>query len=102
VTTSAASNVWQSATLVGASVAAATNTEISHATEAWIQVGDYGWVLPPYNAAPANSVAPISFRCTTAGTAIVKWNNPTAGALTPANASAASPYMFICHRGGQY
>lgn len=87
-------STYVSTTLVGASVAAG-GAELTHATEPWAKPNQGGIVLPSPNQAAANAVYPVSWRCTTAGTVLVLWANPTAGALTPANASGANPYTFI-------
>jgi hypothetical protein len=93
---SSAPGAQLSTTLVGASVTAALSQEISHATETWAQAGQYGYCIGPLNGAPANAVRPGQWRCAVAGTVILTWTNATAGNLTPANASAANPYLFIC------
>ena len=90
-----AGSSYTSTTLVGASVLAATTTEITHATEPWAVVNQAGIVLSPPNAAAANSVFPVSWRCTTAGTVLIRWCNPTAGNLTPSSASGSNPYTFV-------
>jgi hypothetical protein len=83
-----------STTLVGASVAAG-GAEISHATETWCKAGMYGYCIGPLNGAPANAVRPGQWRCAADGTCILSWHNGTAGALTPASASGANPYLFV-------
>lgn len=85
-----------STTLVGASVLASVTSEVSHATETWAKAGQYGICVGPLNGAPANEVRPGQWRCAVNGTVILSWCNPTIGALTPANASAANPYLFLC------
>jgi len=81
------------------SIAANSNTEVN-ATSQPVDVNDQGWVMFYPGVTPANNVRPGTFRCTTAGTAIISWNNPTAGALTPTAPTATTPYLFVIVKSG--
>ena len=62
-----------------------------------INVGETGFC---FIGTPAtNQVRAVHVRCTTAGSAIISFLNPTAGGLTPTAASASAPYIFVLFGG---
>jgi len=77
----------------------AGGAEVTHTGQA-VDVNDSGWVFFHPSVTPANAVRPGTFRCTTAGSMIVTYVNPTAGALTPTASTATTPYWFIKVKAG--
>jgi hypothetical protein len=78
---------------------AAGGAEVSHTGQP-VDVNDTGFVFFHPSVTPANAVRPGTFRCTTAGTAIVTYVNPTAGALTPTASTATTPYLLVVVKSG--
>lgn len=76
------------------SVLANTNTAITQAGVD-IAVGEFGIC---FLGTPAtNAVVGGHVFCTTAGTASIRFLNPTVGALTPTPASVAAPYVLVLY-----
>jgi len=83
--------VIQSA-LVPASVATVTVAEQTFTLQN-VAAGDRGFLIPP-NVAPTAGVAPTQWRCTTAGSLIAAFVNPTAGGVVPIT-GATNQYSIV-------
>lgn len=92
--------IVQSGTITPGSIAGPTSAEVSHTSQP-VVAGDVGFLMFNGATALANSVRPSTFRCTTTGTLLASYINPTAGALTPTAASATAPYtLYIVRNAG--